>query len=125
VGTSLAQTTQERRDQFHVLRLGEYLDSFNAAVVFFVEQARRGFSQQTGDPVAAQQLAWQALKSLRQQQASAFCLLRCLFDVDRGDAGAGTRGASDETLGGPEIRPHRWRMSRWGSDGKARRTFRL
>jgi hypothetical protein len=42
------------------------------------------------------------------------CLLRCLFDVDLGDAGAGTRGASDETLGGPERRPHRWRMSRWG-----------
>jgi MFS transporter, DHA2 family, multidrug resistance protein len=29
VGTSLAQTVQERRDQFHTLRLGEYLDPFN------------------------------------------------------------------------------------------------
>ena len=56
VGTSLAQTVQERRDQFHTLRLGEYLDPFNAAVASFLEQARGVFLQQTGDPVAAQQL---------------------------------------------------------------------
>jgi len=55
--TSLAQTVQERRDQFHTLRLGEYLDTFNAAAVSFLEQARGVFLQQTGDPVAAQQLA--------------------------------------------------------------------
>src|SRR5271169_2253808 len=61
---------QERRDQFHTLRLGESLDAFNAAVVSFLEQARGTFLQQTGDPVAAQQLAWQALENLRQQQAS-------------------------------------------------------
>jgi MFS transporter, DHA2 family, multidrug resistance protein len=77
VGTSLAQTMQERRDQFHTLRLGESLDSFNAAVVSFLEQARGAFLQQTGDPVAAQQLAWQTLESLRQQQASALAY----FDV--------------------------------------------
>ena len=70
VGTSLAQTFQERRDQFHTLRLGESLDPFNPAVASFLEQARGRFLQQTGDPVAAQQLAWQALENLRQQQAS-------------------------------------------------------
>src|SRR6516162_8459772 len=32
VGTSLAQTMQERRDQFHTPRLGESLDAFNPAV---------------------------------------------------------------------------------------------
>jgi MFS transporter, DHA2 family, multidrug resistance protein len=77
MGTSLAQTMQERRDQFHTLRLGESLDAFNAAVVSFLEQARVVFLQQTGDPVAAQQLTWQALESLRQQQASALAY----FDV--------------------------------------------
>ncbi len=71
VGVSLSQTFQERRDQFHTLRLGESLDPFNPAVVSFLEQARGRFLQQTGDPVAAQQLAWQALENLRQQQASA------------------------------------------------------
>jgi MFS transporter, DHA2 family, multidrug resistance protein len=77
VGTSMAQTIQERRDQFHILRLGESLDSFNAAVMSFLDQARETFLQQTGDPSAAQQLAWQALENLRQQQASSLAY----FDV--------------------------------------------
>jgi DHA2 family multidrug resistance protein len=77
VGTSLAQTVQERRDQFHALRLGEHLDPFNPAVHSFLEQAQARFLQQTGDPAAAQQLAWQALENLRQQQASALAY----FDV--------------------------------------------
>ena len=71
VGTSLAQTFQERRDQFHTLRLGEYLDPFNAAANSFLARAQAFFLQQTGDPVASQQLAWQQLENLRQQQASA------------------------------------------------------
>ena len=77
VGTSLAQTFQERRDQFHTLRLGEYLDPFNPAVHSFLEQAQARFLQQTGDPAAAQQLAWQALENLRQQQASALAYFDC------------------------------------------------
>ena len=74
---SLAQTMQERRDQFHTLRLGESLDPLNPAVTSFLEQARGAFLQQTGDPLAAQQLALQALENLRQQQASALAY----FDV--------------------------------------------
>ena len=70
VGVSLSQTFQERRDQFHVLRLGESLDPFNPAVTSFLGQAQATFLRQTGDPVAAQQLASQALENLRQQQAS-------------------------------------------------------
>jgi DHA2 family multidrug resistance protein len=70
VGVSLSQTFQERRDQFHTLRLGESLDPFNPAAASFLEQARGAFFQQSGDPAASQQLAWQQLESLRQQQAS-------------------------------------------------------
>jgi MFS transporter, DHA2 family, multidrug resistance protein len=70
VGTSLAQTFQERRDQFHTLRLGEYLDPFNAAASSFLARAQSFFVQQTGDPAASQQLALQQLENLRQQQAS-------------------------------------------------------
>jgi DHA2 family multidrug resistance protein len=77
VGTSLAQTIQERRDQFHILRIGELLDSFNENVVSFLHQAQALFLQQTGDPSAAQQLAWQTLENLRQQQASSLAY----FDV--------------------------------------------
>jgi DHA2 family multidrug resistance protein len=77
VGTSMAQTVQERRDQFHALRLGESLDSFNANVVSFLDQARAVFLQQSGDPSGAQQLAWQTLENLRQLQASSLAY----FDV--------------------------------------------
>jgi MFS transporter, DHA2 family, multidrug resistance protein len=77
VGTSMAQTLQERRLQFHDLRLNESLDPFSPAANAFLDQARAMFLQQTGDPVAAQQLAWQALENLREQQASALAY----FDV--------------------------------------------
>jgi DHA2 family multidrug resistance protein len=77
VGTSMAQTIQERRDQFHSVRLGEWLDPFNSAVHSFVGQVSGPFLQQTGDPVATQQLALQALANLREQQASSLAY----FDV--------------------------------------------
>ena len=79
VGTSIAQTLQERRDQFHALRLGESLDPLNPAVQSFIEQAQARFLLQTGDPAAAQQLAWQALETLRQQQASALSYFDCFW----------------------------------------------
>jgi len=79
VGTSLAQTLQERRDQFHTLRLGEHLDPFNPAVQSFIEQAQARFLQQTGDPAAAQQLAWKALEKLRDLQSSALAYFDCFF----------------------------------------------
>jgi DHA2 family multidrug resistance protein len=81
VGVSLAQTYQERRDQFHVLRLGEYLDPFNAAANSFLAHTRAFFVQQTPDPVAAQQFAWQQLENLRQQQASALAYFDCFWMV--------------------------------------------
>jgi DHA2 family multidrug resistance protein len=77
VGTSLSQALHEQRQQFHSLRLGEYLDPFNPAVQSFTDQARAMFLEQTGDPVAAQQLALQALDNVRDQQASALAA----FDV--------------------------------------------
>ena len=79
VGTSMSQTLQERRDQFHTLRLGESLDSFNPAVHSFLEQAQARFLQLTGDPAAAQQMALQALENLRQQQASALAYFDCFW----------------------------------------------
>jgi MFS transporter, DHA2 family, multidrug resistance protein len=79
VGTSLAQTIQERRDQFHTLRLGEYLDYFNSTALSFIAQAKALFLQQTGDPVQSQQLAFQALENLRQQQASALAYFDCFW----------------------------------------------
>jgi DHA2 family multidrug resistance protein len=71
VGTSLAQTLQERREQFHLLRLGEHLDPFTPAVRSFFDHAKALFLHRTGDGAKSQQLAGQLLENLRQQQASA------------------------------------------------------
>jgi DHA2 family multidrug resistance protein len=78
VGTSVAQTFHERRDQFHSLRLGEYLDPLNSAALSFLEHARAALPQ-TGDPAALQQLALQALENLRQQQASSLAYFDCFW----------------------------------------------
>ena len=59
-----------RREQFHTARVGEFLDPLNPAVNSFSEQGRAFFFQQTGDPAASQQMTWQALADLRQQQAA-------------------------------------------------------
>jgi DHA2 family multidrug resistance protein len=53
------------------LRLGENLDPLNPAVNSYFSQAEPGYLQQTGDPVAAKQMALQSLDDLRHQQASA------------------------------------------------------
>ena len=79
VGTSIAKTIHERRDQFHTLRLGEYLDSLNPAVNSFLEQAQTYLLQLTGDPVAARQMALQSLENLRQQQSSALAYFDTFF----------------------------------------------
>jgi MFS transporter, DHA2 family, multidrug resistance protein len=77
VGTSMAQTIQERREQFHTARVGEFLDPLNPQVNSFLEQARAFFYQQSGDPAGSQQMAVQALENLRQQQAASLAY----FDV--------------------------------------------
>ena len=79
VGTSLAQTIQQRRDQFHSLRLGENLDPLNPAVNSYVDQAQRVFLQQSGDPVAANQMALQNLANLREQQSSSLAYFDVFF----------------------------------------------
>jgi DHA2 family multidrug resistance protein len=77
VGTSMAQTIQERREQFHVSRVGEFIDPLNPQVQSFLEQAQAGFYQQTGDAATSRQMALQALENLRQQQAESLSY----FDV--------------------------------------------
>jgi len=79
VGTSVAQTIQERRDQFHTLRLGENLDPLNPAVNSYLDQVQPCFLQQTGDPVAAKQMALQSLANLREQQSAALSYFDIFF----------------------------------------------
>jgi DHA2 family multidrug resistance protein len=79
VGTSMAQTIQERRLQFHVSRVGEFLDPLNPAVRDFFERAKALFLQETGDPAGSYQKALQALEDLRQQQASSLAYFDVFF----------------------------------------------
>jgi MFS transporter, DHA2 family, multidrug resistance protein len=77
VGTSMAQTIQERREQFHLWRTVEWLDPYNSRVVSYLKQMSDFFFQQTGDRPGSQQRALQSLDDLRQQQASSLAY----FDV--------------------------------------------
>ena len=77
VGTSIAQTIQERREQFHILRLNEHLDSLNPAVTQLFQRGQAFFLQHTGDAVLSQRLSLQALQLTRDQQASSLAY----FDV--------------------------------------------
>jgi DHA2 family multidrug resistance protein len=77
VGTSMAQTIQERREQLHTVRVNEFLDPLNPAARQWLHNAHQYFMQQTGDPVASSQMAAQALANTRDQQASSLAY----FDV--------------------------------------------
>lgn len=77
VGTSVAQTVLQRREQFHALRLGEGLDPLNPTVQQLLQDWQNYFLQQTGDVVQAHQLALKNLELLRNQQAGALAY----FDV--------------------------------------------
>lgn len=76
-GTSMARTVQERRDQFHTWRVGEFIDPFNPAANAYLERAQSFFFQQTGDAPRAQRMALQSLANLRSQQAASLAY----FDV--------------------------------------------
>src|SRR5262249_18147839 len=77
VGTSVAQIIQERREQFHTLRLNESLDPLNPALNDFLKQAQSLFMQHTGDAPLSQQMSLQLLERLRARQA----LSLAYFDV--------------------------------------------
>ncbi len=77
VGTSVAQTILERREQFHTLRLNEGLDSLNPAVNELLKQGQAFFRRYTGDAPLSQQMTLQALEQMRNRQALALAY----FDV--------------------------------------------
>jgi DHA2 family multidrug resistance protein len=77
VGTSLAQTLQERREQFHILRLNEGLDVLNPLVSQTLARAQPFFLKLTGDAPLSRLMSLQSLANLRNQQASSLAY----FDV--------------------------------------------
>jgi DHA2 family multidrug resistance protein len=77
VGTSVAQIIQERRDQFHTLRLNESLDKLNQPVNDLLAQGQAFFLRHTGDAPLSHQMALGVLDQSRAQQASSLAY----FDV--------------------------------------------
>src|SRR5579864_7786110 len=77
VGTSVAQIIQERREQFHTLRLNESLDKSNRPVHNLLTQGQAFFLQHNGDPTLSHQMALGVLGHSRAQQASSLAY----FDV--------------------------------------------
>ena len=77
VGTSMAQTVEERREQFHLSRLDDNLGSLNPYVHSFLERGQAFFTQQMGDPAGSHLATVQVLANLRQQQAASLAY----FDV--------------------------------------------
>lgn len=77
VGTSVAQTLLERREQFHALRLNERLDPLNPALNQWLAQSGKLFQLHTADVPGARQMALQALDAARDRQASSLAY----FDV--------------------------------------------
>jgi DHA2 family multidrug resistance protein len=79
VGTSIAQTIQERREQFHDLRLGEFLDRLNPNLGFYSDEMQKYFFQHNGDKALSQEMTWQVLSDLRDQQASSLAYFDVFF----------------------------------------------
>ena len=79
VGTSIAQTIQERREQFHLARLGEHLDPFNPGWNAAVHNLQAYFTQMNGDPEKSREMAWDVLAKLRDKQASSLAYFDVFF----------------------------------------------
>jgi DHA2 family multidrug resistance protein len=109
VGTSVAQTIQERREQFHLLRLNEYLDPLNPNLQNYSTGLQQGLTPITGDPVTTQAMSQQIIDNIRQAQASslayfdvfwvfavvAVMLLACVFLMRRSVAEKGAHLAAE------------------------------
>ena len=74
---SVGKIIEQRREQFHLARVGENLSPLNPHVQSFFGPVKAYFLQQTGDPARSQQMTLQSLDNLRQQQAASLAY----FDV--------------------------------------------
>ncbi len=77
VGTSMAQTIQERRLQLHTLRLDEHLSPLNPLLQAAQQRGQQFFLQRTGDPAASHQMTMQLIANSLDQQAQSLAY----FDV--------------------------------------------
>jgi DHA2 family multidrug resistance protein len=77
VGTSVAQILQQRREQFHTLRLNEGLDALRPAVNQLIERGQQFYLGFTGDGPRSYLMTLESLAHMRSRQA----LSLAYFDV--------------------------------------------
>jgi len=77
VAWAVAQIIQERREQFHALRLNENLDPLNPPVSKLLTQSQAFFLRHNSDVSLSHQMALSVLDQSRAQQASSLAY----FDV--------------------------------------------
>lgn len=79
VGTSIAQTIQERREQFHSLRLNAFLDPLNPEVQQLLQRGQGFFERMAGDAAHAPERTLEVLHQLRDQQAASLAYFDVFF----------------------------------------------
>ncbi len=79
VGTSVAKTLVERRQQLHLWRLDDELTPFNSNVREALIGIENFFLGQTGDPAGSEIRAWQVIDNLRQEQALSLSYFDCFW----------------------------------------------
>jgi DHA2 family multidrug resistance protein len=79
VGTSTAQTIRVQREQYHLLRLNEYLDPLNPTLRDYLSGFRSALTPVTGDAAASDAISLQVVDHLRQQQALALSFFDVFF----------------------------------------------
>jgi DHA2 family multidrug resistance protein len=79
VGTSIAQTMEQRREQFHLSRLTDTIGQLKPQVQGFLSQGQTVFMQRTGDPVRSKLDSLQRLSDLRQQQGASLAYFDVFF----------------------------------------------
>ena len=111
VGTSMAQTIHERRDQFHSLRLGESLDPLNPTVNSYLEQAQAFFYRTNGrcrgGPGYGSRVAFRAARAT----VVFIGLFRCVLGGGCPGCGPHVAGRVHEALGRRKGSAHRRRVN--------------
>jgi DHA2 family multidrug resistance protein len=77
VGMSVGKIIEQRREQFHLARVGENLSPLNPHVQSFFGRGQDYFLRYTGDSARSRQMTLESLAELRQQQAASLAY----FDV--------------------------------------------
>jgi DHA2 family multidrug resistance protein len=74
---SINKIIEQRREQFHLARVGESLSPLNQKVQTFFGQGQAYYMQYTGDPARSRGMTLRSLDNLRQQQGASLAY----FDV--------------------------------------------